>query len=388
LDAADAPYFAALLSLALDGAVAAPQPAAADTDAMPTGMRWLVGLGSAAARHGMPAAFTTAVEAAALRRLAPETAADLLAAATDAAASDGGGGGGGGDDGGGSDGGDGGAEGWVERLAAAGLRAAAEAFDVAAAGPGFLRLSEPALVGLLGDARLRARSEEAVLGAVARWIRPPPAAPASAPIVTGSAHAAPEGGGGGCAVRGEVALRRVRFPLMSESFLSESAGRALPEGDACGPLLDRLVTEALELRRAAARRGRGSAAAAAAAAGGLRWLPADALAPRAGAGLPWARYAAAAAAGGGGGGLRLASGGTAAAVAVGDGWACVGLREGPIRVWEFGPGGPAVLRHTLSGHTGWVRAVAVWAGRLVSGSSDKTVRRAAAGRMKMTRTES
>ena len=62
-------------------------------------------------------------------------------------------------------------------------------------------------------------------------------------------------------------------------------------------------------------------------------------------------------------------------MAVGDGWACVGVREGRILVWEYGPGGPPVLRHTLGGHTGWVRAVAVWGGRLVSGSSDKTVRR-------------
>ena len=379
---ADAPYFSALLTLAANCTLQLP---AAGKESMGRiadgGLAWLVGLGGTAARNGFPTDYTAAVELAALRGLSAETATDLLAAAIDMCGESSSCGNVENDDD------DPGGErwAWLRRLMDRGRQAAAEGFEAAAASAGFLRLSEPAVAGLLDHPGLQSRREEGVFEAVARWIRdgrgakpPNAAATDDGPVGEGtiSTAAAAKGRGvDGRALRGESLLRRVRFPLMSRQYLSESAGEAVPEWTGCGPLVDSLILEALEVLRFAPHgadddgRSITAAAAAVAAAGGMRLTPTSAVVPRAGAGLPWARFAAAA----GGGGRRLAAGGTASAVALGDGWACVGLREGRVGVWSLG-GPEPVRRHTLSGHSGWVRALVVWAGRLVSGSSDKTAR--------------
>jgi hypothetical protein len=407
LHAADALYFSSVIELATNSTVSAPS-VAEDGSELSMGKRlgWLVGLGGAATRNGLPQEYLAAIELTALRLLSAETASDILAAATelaDESVEDGGesgedgsgkeegaiagapvGGVGGDDDRSGGDGGKAGERwAWRTRLGDAARRAAAEGFEAAAASEGFLRLSEAAAAGLLDHAGLRSSREEDLFEAVARWIRqgrgaplPPPGGPPTgdSPASDTAGEAASEGGDGGRAVRGESLLRRVRFPLMSRQYLSESAGRAVPEWTGCGPLVDRLVLEALEVHRFANKDAGGggggitaAAAAAAAAAGGMRQTPAAAVERRAGVGLAWARHAADL----GGGGRRVVAGGTASAVSAGGGWACVGLKEGRVSVWATG--GPVpVLRHTLSGHKGWVRAVVVWAGRVVSGSSDKT----------------
>ena len=208
---------------------------------------------------------------------------------------------------------------------------ALERFEEVAETAAFLRIEEDTMGCLLDEDELMARSEEAVWEALVGWMK------------------ADEG-----RLRGRDLIRKIRFPLMSDTYLTTQLVGKLPMEYA--DWMEGLVADAL---RAKAARTEGAALE-------TILMGPKALVPRIGRGVNWDEYVC-------GGELRLEGHAMdVLSLASCEGRMCSGSSDGSIRVWNR-----ATLQHerTLREVVGDpVSSLAAWEGCLISGHGSGELR--------------
>ena len=196
-------------------------------------------------------------------------------------------------------------------------------FDDFSKTEGFMALCEENLGDLLEDDGLRSDSEENVFEAVVSWIRNS------------------ENGRS----RGDNLLRKIRFPLMSRSFLSERVEKMFPEAGL--NLHTELEAEIHPCTNVTSRS-----------------LNSDIVFPRCSQkDVAWGNYCS-------GGETRISAGSDTFSLSICKDFLCCGLWNGSIHIWNI-----ATLREEkiLSGHKRVVCALVSWKQWLISASSDHLI---------------
>jgi WD40 repeat protein len=219
----------------------------------------------------------------------------------------------------------------LKRLEAGAWRLALEQFEEVARTDAFLKIEEETMGYLLDEDGLVARSEEAIWEALVEWIK------------------ADQG-----KLRGHDLIHKIRFPLMSDTYLSTRLVGMLP--NEYGEWAQGLATEGLRAKAARA--------------GGVAFEPQrmgpKALVPRTGKGVDWEEYVC--------GGERRLEGHSRVVLSLAacDGRMCSGSSDGSIRVWDQATLAPErTLREVASDP---ISALAAWEGLLVSGHDSGELR--------------